>query len=68
MSEREKCSGCGAELTEVRCLDCEGGFDGHDCGEDCCACRYPEPNVPCDMCHGTGLVVACEFCYAAARR
>ena len=45
---------CGCE--HVTCWQCggEGGF--HDCGEDCCACLYPELDInwPCDICEGKG--------------
>lgn len=37
------------------CWNCGGsGYSHHDCGEDCCACLDPEPNVPCDVCGGKG--------------
>ena len=39
----------------VSCYNCEDGLTGdHDCGEDCCACLDPEPNVLCDVCDGKG--------------
>lgn len=39
----------------VRCEQCGGvGFEGHDCGEDCCACLDPRPNIRCDICGGKG--------------
>lgn len=31
-----------------------GEGEWHDCGEDCCSCLEPEPNVTCDVCDGTG--------------
>lgn len=47
-----------AEIGKLRvtCYNCggEGITDEHDCGEDCCACLYPEPNVRCDICDGKG--------------
>lgn len=37
------------------CYACGGdGVSGHDCGEDCCCCLYPEDNVRCDICDGAG--------------
>lgn len=37
------------------CWDCQGErFVDHDCGEDCCVCLDPEPNVLCDTCMGEG--------------
>lgn len=37
------------------CWKCGGeGYSHHDCGEDCCACLYPEDNVRCDICEGKG--------------
>jgi hypothetical protein len=37
------------------CWKCGGeGFSHHDCGEDCCCCANPEPNVKCDICNGEG--------------
>lgn len=38
----------------VHCEHCDDGFVGHDCGEDCCPCLEPEPNVVCDICDGEG--------------
>lgn len=39
----------------IDCENCgESGYDGHDCGEDCCVCASPSPNVRCDICHGAG--------------
>jgi hypothetical protein len=43
--------------TLVECGVCDGeGLRGHDCGEDCCNCRRPEPNVPCWACSGAGEI------------
>jgi len=39
----ESCETCGGE-----------GVYGHDCGEDTCCCRYPEENLRCQICDGTG--------------
>lgn len=38
----------------VHCESCIDGFVGHDCGEDCCPCLYPEDNVKCQICDGEG--------------
>lgn len=50
-----QCARCGSSADFEHCDSCGGeGFDGHDCGEDCCCCRYPEENVVCDTCEGRG--------------
>lgn len=38
----------------VECWNCDEGYSGHDCGEDCCCCLDPEDNVICDICRGKG--------------
>lgn len=48
------CSDCGSSADWAVCDDCEDGWSYHDCGEDCCACLHPEPNVRCDICGGNG--------------
>ncbi|MHC4616794.1 MAG: hypothetical protein ACYTEQ_03475 [Planctomycetota bacterium] len=51
----EDCIGDDAEY--VTCWQCGGeGFSHHDCGEDTCCCRDPEPNVTCDICKGEGTI------------
>lgn len=62
-----QCARCGSSADFVRCWNCGGeGVDGHDCGEDICCCRYPEDNVVCDICRGTGggwhCVSTPEYC------
>lgn len=61
-----QCARCGSSADFIRCENCDDGFDGHDCGEDCCACAYPEDNVVCDICHGHCGWYACmsspEWC------
>ena len=43
----------------IDCWDCGGaGVTHHDCGEDCCACAYPEDNVLCETCGGKGSLPA----------
>lgn len=55
---------CGEAMVTIDCPDCDGaGFVDHDCGEDTCVCRNPEPNVACDGCDGTGMVSVCQACY-----
>ena len=45
------------------CWDCGGeGVTHHDCGEDTCCCLYPEPNVECEICEGTGRLFKCFRC------
>lgn len=54
------CSECEGELEWVECSECGGdGMGDHDCGEDCCACLFPEPNVRCEMCAGVGGWIFC---------
>jgi hypothetical protein len=48
------CPHCGQGMDYEYCDQCEDGYSDHDCGEDCCACLYPEPNVTCDQCDGDG--------------
>lgn len=44
-----------SDLPWIDCWNCGGeGYSDHDCGEDCCACLYPEDNVVCDICNGEG--------------
>lgn len=64
-----QCARCGSSMDYEQCDQCGGeGYDGHDCGEDCCACRYPEENVLCDICRGRGGWYCCpssdEWCEA----
>lgn len=46
------CPHCGQDLEWMDCDQCEDGMSFHDCGEDCCACLYPENNVVCGQCGG----------------
>ena len=49
------CARCGGGVEWLNCANCGGeGVSHHDCGEDCCACLYPEDNVRCDWCRGSG--------------
>jgi hypothetical protein len=49
-----RCARCGSDVDFTECYNCEDGYSHHDCGEDCCCCLHPEPNVRCDICHGVG--------------
>jgi hypothetical protein len=53
------CARCGSSVESEHCGECEDGYAGHDCGEDCCPCLAPEPNVPCDHCGGSGVWRRC---------
>lgn len=54
-----QCARCGSSAGRVDCESCDDGYVDHDCGEDCCCCLDPEPNVVCDCCHGTTGWYAC---------
>jgi protein gp37 len=55
-----QCARCGASCYFVDCDNCdEDGMIDHDCGEDCCCCLDPEPNVPCSICWGHGGWYCC---------
>lgn len=55
------------EKESVHCWNCGGdGYSDHDCGDDCCCCLDPEPNVPCDICLGKGALLLCPLCAPAA--
>lgn len=56
------CEKCGDELSWRECYNCEDGFVDHDCGEDCCCCLDPEPNVECDICNGNTGWYVCTTC------
>lgn len=47
----------------VYCWNCEDGYSGHDCGDDCCCCLDPEDNVRCDICNGKSGWLICRSCY-----
>ena len=64
-----QCARCGGAVEFVTCWQCGGsGVDGHECGEDCCACIDPEENVPCGACDSRGGAWHCtespEWCEA----
>ncbi len=54
-----QCARCGSSVDTEPCDECEDGFDGHDCGEDCCMCLYPDENVLCQYCRGAGVFHRC---------
>lgn len=56
------CSKCTNEMYWRECWNCEDGFSDHDCGEDCCCCLDPEPNVVCDTCDGDTGWYQCPHC------
>lgn len=63
------CGRCGSTAEWLSCWYCGGDvWVDHDCGEDCCACLYPEPNVTCAWCGGGGGSWHCistpEWCEA----
>lgn len=61
MRELEICNRCKCcEVVYEECENCGGdGVTSHDCGEDTCCCLYPEDNVACDICLGTGCFEVC---------
>lgn len=48
----QRCGCCNQDWEE--CTNCEEGYSSHECGEDCCNCLDPRPNVICDICEGKG--------------
>jgi hypothetical protein len=48
--------------TYFRRCNCEEGYSDHDCGDDCCLCFLPEPNVRCSECGGHGAHNWCPNC------
>ena len=59
----EVCTKCGGDVDWEDCWNCGGeGYSHHDCGEDCCACIRPEPNVTCDVCNGKRGCFRCYSC------
>lgn len=57
------CGECGGRKWPVTCWQCGGeGATHHDCGEDTCCCLYPEDNVHCDICNGSGGYLVCATC------
>lgn len=61
--EYPACANCGNEKDWRDCYNCEEGYSYHDCGEDCCCCLDPEPNVRCDICHGKEGWYQCFSCH-----
>lgn len=62
--EEPHCQTCHNQMWWRDCYNCdEDGFSDHDCGEDCCACLYPEPNVVCDICRGKAGWFQCSHCH-----
>jgi hypothetical protein len=60
MVSRTLCPRCGCcEMVSEECEQCEDGLAGHDCGEDCCCCEFPEPNLRCQFCNGRGYFLMC---------
>lgn len=63
-----QCARCGSSIDTEPCEYCEDGYDGHDCGEDCCCCLEPEDNMICQYCDGSGVWHCClsspEWCQA----
>lgn len=55
----EECPKCGHTLLWRQCWNCEDGLAYHECGDDCCCCEDPEPNVECDICGGDGGWLIC---------
>jgi len=62
------CRDCGCEMEWQECPDCEEGFSYHDCGEDTCCCKNPEPNVVCETCSGEDGWWVCQECIARKKK
>lgn len=50
--------GCCSQVWH-ECENCDEGWSGHDCGEDCCCCLNPTDNIRCDICGGKGGWYVC---------
>lgn len=62
-----ECKRAGHWVEHTGCWQCAGeGVTDHDCGEDCCCCLNPEPNVTCDICDGDGGYEICFTCNPGA--
>jgi len=60
MSDR-KCADCDKPgVWWIDCSYCEEGMSHHDCGEDCCCCLAPVPNMVCELCKGNGGWRLCD--------
>lgn len=57
-----ECRKHGESMSWEDCTACADGFQGHDCGEDCCACLHPEDNLVCDTCEGNTGWWICGQC------
>lgn len=68
MKEKEFCEEHKTSKVWVHCTNCEYGFSGHDCGEDCCCCLNPEDNIVCDICKGKEGYYLCPVCTEDAFR
>ena len=64
----EVCAKCGGDVHWEDCYNCEEGYSHHDCGEDCCACLNPLPNIPCDICNGEGGWWKCLSCASEQKK
>lgn len=59
--DEDFCPECGSSMYWFDCETCGGeGVDGHECGEDTCACLEPGDNVVCDICEGAGGWYRCN--------
>lgn len=58
----DECPNCKHYPTRTRTCGCDDGYSHHDCGEDCCMCLYPVPNVVCDECEGREFYHWCSNC------
>lgn len=56
------CPNCKHGHTHRSECGCEDGYSHHNCGEDCCMCLYPDPNIVCDDCQGRGGHNWCPNC------
>ena len=65
--EEVVCATCGGDVVWDECYNCEDGYSDHECGEDCCCCINPEPNVICDVCKGLGGWWRCPSCESKSK-
>ncbi len=57
-----QCKKCGSMVEWKECNGCDDGFSHHECLDDTCCCKDPEPNMPCNLYGGKGGWWSCINC------